>query len=484
MKSNKGICPGCGQVRWLGGKHRTCKPCAYPIGICDACSNKGKIFVDGLCYCCYQHRQVDKQLRAIESKFLANGEYNRYLFDLYLRYIRRYRLAYFHGRQASKLADVLSENQIRPIQGWKQILLLSEHYKLHHPNKKGNGCAFIKIGYMLQELGVIGPKRDERAYWIERSLSSLPESIRDDVTSYINRLKRLKMADNTLENHLRFLRNFFSWLENVYPQINILSVTEAKVIEYAAFLQSRSEKVAPFRSQILGLRRFYSWLVYSKKILENPCANLNPARAQQKINICSDEHITLIMRYVTDSGSDPDGAFLISLILFYGLTTGDLQNAKFDVVDDHLTIVLERPRRTYGRHFYNRDELLRLPKNTDWFVGLQQRFRDLWQVRYDATKKTFPCRRLLLPEHHHYTRPLSDTLLVERIYAATVAATGFCIPPNVLRQTCGHLYSQSGDGSLLSRLGWSPQFAFHYTWLPRKIVSASPPPKPLDNRQN
>lgn len=337
---------------------------------------------------------------------------------------------------------------------------------------------------MLQELGILGPKRDERAYWIEKSLKNFPEDIRSDVTSYINRLKQLKMADNTLQNHIRYLRNYFLWLDSVYPQISVLSVTEAKVVEYAGFLQTRSEKIQFLRHNILGIRRFYAWLVYCKRIDKNPCANLNPARAQQKINICSDEQIKGLMKYVADLESDAEGAFLISLILFYGLTTEDLQNAKLDVADDHLVIVFERPRRTYGRHFYNRDEVLRLPKKPDWFAGLQQRFHRLWQARYRATKKTFPCRRLNLPEHHHYTRPLSHTLVVERIYAATVAATGSCIPPKVLRQTCGHLYSQNGDGSLLSRLGWSPQFAFHYTWLPRKIESENPPPKRLAGRQN
>jgi hypothetical protein len=394
-----------------------------------------------------------------------------------LRYIRRYRLAYFHARQAKKLAEVLSASVISPIQGWKQILYLSAQYKLHHSHKKDNGCAFLKIGYMLQELGVVGPQRDERAYWIEKSLNYFPPLIREDIISYVNRLKKLRLAENTLEKHLSYLREFLLWLKNVYPQIDILSVTEAKAVEYAAFLQTRSDKIKFLRDRVLGLRRFYAWLVYCKKIKENPCANLNPARPQQKINVCSDEQIKGLMSYMADADSDAEGAFLLALIVFYGVTTSDLQKAKIEVDGDSLIIVFERPRRTYGRHFYNRDETLRLPKNPRWFADLQQRFYQLWQARYDETKKTFPCRRLLLPKHHHYTRPLSDGPLMRRIYNATTIATGCCIPPRVLRQTCGHLYSQNGDGSLLSRLGWSPQFAFHYTWLPRKIDTGRKLPK-------
>jgi predicted nuclease of restriction endonuclease-like (RecB) superfamily len=41
----------------------------------------------------------------------------------------------------------------------------------------------------------------------------------------------------------------------------------------------------------------------------------------------------------------------------------------------------------------------------------------------------------------------------------------------LLRQTCGHLHSMKQDASALSRLGWSSQFAFHYTWLLRVYFS-------------
>ncbi len=36
---------------------------------------------------------------------------------------------------------------------------------------------------------------------------------------------------------------------------------------------------------------------------------------------------------------------------------------------------------------------------------------------------------------------------------------------------CGHLHTKNGDGSVLSTLGWSPNFAFHYTWLPRHVIT-------------
>jgi site-specific recombinase XerC len=67
--------------------------------------------------------------------------------------------------------------------------------------------------------------------------------------------------------------------------------------ELSAEIQTRSDKIKFLRDRVLWLRRFYAWLVYCKKIKENPCANLNPARPQQKINVCSDEQIKGLMSY-------------------------------------------------------------------------------------------------------------------------------------------------------------------------------------------
>jgi hypothetical protein len=94
-----------------------------------------------------------------------------------------------------------------------------------------------------------------------------------------------------------------------------------------------------------------------------------------------------------------------------------------------------------------------------------------WSTRFEKTKKTYPHHPLLLPYHGHYNRPICTHKVRERLKSATIAATGHYIPARILRQTCGHLYSKNGDASILSRIGWSPQFAFTYTWAPRTYFS-------------
>ena len=80
---------------------------------------------------------------------------------------------------------------------------------------------------------------------------------------------------------------------------------------------------------------------------------------------------------------------------------------------------------------------------------------------------------MLLPKNGNYNRPLNSDEARERIKEATIVATGHYIPARILRQTCGHLYSKNGDASILSRMGWSPGFAFCYTWAPRSFFTAS-----------
>ena len=86
---------------------------------------------------------------------------------------------------------------------------------------------------------------------------------------------------------------------------------------------------------------------------------------------------------------------------------------------------------------------------------------------------------LILFQDYRANRPLSDETIRKRVQNATHAATGVEIPSSILRQTCGHIYSTRNDASLLSRLGWSPEFAFQYTWLPRQYFT---PPRSRTGR--
>ena len=162
------------------------------------------------------------------------------------------------------------------------------------------------------------------------------------------------------------------------------------------------------------------------------------------------------------------------LVLLFGFTPRQLAQVQCAEQNGSLELTFRRKPASYGRRFYNREQILKLPVTPVWFFNLQKRFHAQWQNRYEKTKKTYPHKPLLLPHHHNYNRLLSSDEARERIKVATHAALGHYIQARILRQTCGHLYSKNGDASILSRMGWSAQFAFCYTWAPRIYYSPKP----------
>ena len=433
----------------------------------------GKIYVDDLCYCCYQHRQVATKLKTIEENFQPKSEYNRDLFQLYLTYVRRYRLSYFHATQASNFAAILEQHGWPTINCWNDIDTLSKKYDLDHANGKDNGCAVVKIGYMLVELGVLTPKDEDCSQQIARKLRQLAElKIGPASTNLADWLKKSGRRDATILNNLCYIHHYFQWGNQVYPGLDLLKVHESKIIEFVGYLALQGHKPSQQRSHLQALRRFFARLCYLKTIDENPCENIQTNKIHAKINIVTETEIKRLYNYICSASSPPEEAFYLALILFFGFKTEDLLRATIELSgEQQFKIVLHQSPRSYGNHYYNREQVLELPKKPDWLKHLQLRFLKMWQQEYSKTKQTYPTQRLVLPRNHHYTRPLHQHTLTKRIYAATTVATGHKITPKILRQTCGHLHTRNGDGSVLSTLGWSPNFAFHYTWLPRHIIA-------------
>ena len=164
---------------------------------------------------------------------------------------------------------------------------------------------------------------------------------------------------------------------------------------------------------------------------------------------------------------------MLALILFYGMQIEDLRYAKIESFSEQLSLQLRRKPLSRGKRYYNRQSTLKLSQKPNWFLSLQKKFYLKWLEHYQKTKKSYPQHWLCLPYHYNYNRPLSYDTLHKRIQQATLAATGKTIPAKILRQTCGHIYSRNQDASVLTTLGWSPQFAFHYTWLPRQYYTPS-----------
>lgn len=465
--SRRAICATCGKDRWLD-HHLSCKTCRQPTGTCP-CGLIGRLVAHGLCYCCYQHRQVSVYLDTAEASFASKFPYNQQIFALYLIYLRRYRLQYCHKHQVRKLKELL-ENALWPtLRSWNDVYQLSARFELMHHNGKGNGCAVKKVGFMLQELGILAAKDDDLRYLILQSLAGFRSEIKDQIARFVAWLEKSGRTEATVLCNLRHLKQFDRWLNTVYPAVAWQSVTDDQVEEHLDSFAALGSRPSRKRDALLVIRRFYRWLKLNQQVLHVPAEKMVPASHKSKrLVILAPSESRELIRFVRDESTDPEEALLIALILFFALKTEDLMHATLDTAGDTVPITLRRRRRSVGRHYFNREQVLKLPRTPPWFADLQDRFVAKWRDQYAATKASYPLQRLFLPRDGRCNRPLSERTIVDRVYAATQKAIGRNVPPNVLRQTSGDLHTKSGDGSMLTTLGWSPQFAFHYTWLPRE----------------
>lgn len=463
----KGLCPVCRKYRWLGGKGRLCKPCAYPMGRCIKCKLERKIYVDGLCYVCYEDQLVRKRLPGLE-KLSTQGSYPQLLFELYLTYIGRYKLKYHHLRQAKQLRSILETDPPTTFKSWLQVYQYDEKYPLPHRLNTKKGHAVLKIGFMLQELGVLPPKEEELGRQLENLLATFSPKERRWIDPVLECLKKRQREQATLRHCLTTLKNFKQWLG---PERDLLHINQKTIESYLESLREQNEKPSYINTAFCSLNQTYRFLKFQKIILINPCKNVKLSRLNMKLCIASEKDTHQLAQFIKHPDSDPESALILALVLFFAMTPIELAHAQCSTHNDSLHIILRRKPTSYGKRFYNRKEILKLPEKPQWFVNLQKNFLTGWLERYTKTKKTYPHKPLLLPYHHNYNRPLSTDKVRERIKLATIRATGHYIQARILRQTCGHLYAKDGDASILSRLGWSTQFAFCYTWLPRTYFS-------------
>jgi len=466
-RTRKIVCSKCYKLRWIS-KKGLCKPCGLEVACCANCNNEKKIYVRGLCYLCYEESQARIALSRVADDFIPASNYNAYLFDLYLLYVRRYRVAYHHIEQAKRFKIYLEFEKIGPLTSWLLVDKLSHKVKLPHQNTKKNGCAIMKIGRILQELGVLPPRETDIENQLQSSIELFTSPLREVVTQFSQTLRKTRRGQSTIIHALREIRRLNEW-SSLHKGHGPFLLSTKEIKDYFDGLEQKSSKGQHKRYSLLN--QFFKWSVDSKLILKNPLDTIPTSREQEKLTVCSPEQLKQLTRFIKNGKSDPEQALLLSLVLYFGLTTENLANATIDITDNSLNIHIYRRKRTKGAQFYNREQTLVFPYGPKWLVKLQARFIEKWSEHYHQVKKTYPHQPLCLPYHNHHNRFLDTSTVLKRVYQATEKAVEEKIPVRVLRQTCGVLYSQNGDAYALTRLGWSRQFAFHYTWLPQNYFS-------------
>jgi len=465
-----------GFYRWCLDKGLTSKnPFDLNLGcefkkICTGC-HKMKIVAgaDNRCKLCRINDKIIPWIEAYKEKLKSSTVYNQYLFELYLQYIKRYRITLCSLTATNALAQFLAQNQIGPLKSWKDVRQTSEQFcravKGSVPISRGD--PFVKIGRRLSELGVIPYINQDEQTCLDRQLNKLPPDIVQVAQRYIALLLKQRRRITTAIRYLHVTRYLLRWLEHKHQGIHLFQVSEKLALQYLETLRPAT------RESLRGIfYRFYKWAMVQGIVTINPFENISPLIPANELSVCSQRQVRQILRFIQDPTSQPQSAIMLTLILFFAFSRRELIYSTYEVLEENVIEVgIFRSPLSYGHPKHRRKKKLLLPKTPLWFAGLQRRFLEERRRQLAKLKNPAPIRQLFLVPSVQHNRPMGISAACTVVQEATTKATGGPIPMKVLRMTAGHIHTYHTDASMLAELGWGRDYAFKYTWMPRKYLS-------------
>jgi hypothetical protein len=469
------LCPNCSKPSWNQRLTGLCDRCVVAKRLCLGCQELKLIQhqIPPRCSSCTRKAVTAPFFMRLESDFRPLSEYNRMLFQLYIKCIRSLKDPYQHQHRAKRFKAWLETHHVERLGSWSQIREYSEAFRKEQEFKSYRCCPFRRVGYMLAGLGALPQNYDEISRHIELQLERFPENIRPIISRYRDVLQKSRRASRTIQASLYFLADLQLWASQHY-RADLLTLNSVMFEAYLSnFKMERKPCMRRFFTLQYGVRRFYEWCRIEKLVLNNPCPKPKESRRQPRATICTEEQTRKILRRVRSRESDPEDALVVMLTLFFGLTKEDLRNATLREQGDQITVVLRRRPLTRGKRYYNRPEQLPLPESPEWIRALQKRFLVVWQRRFRSTLNPMGIPMLILPKRSNFVRPCNQHRIHLMVTRFTKEATGVRIPHQILRQTCGHIYSTQSDASVLSSLGWSRLSASFFAWKPRVYYTGS-----------
>ena len=441
---------------------------------CPKCKLKRRIFHGNRCLTCHEEKLTEKRLEDISAHFQPASPYNEYLMELFLSYIRKCKLRSGYAMQAESLKEILESKPIENISSWEDIYRLSATYEVWDTKYRKSGCAFKKIGRMLQALGVIGHSEEEGSN--QKHLKNMISKVSSEnlvwVNSFLAMLSLKKRSLRTKVVYAQQIRALQAWLEEHHRCSNLSLLTQSKSREYLQYLRNKNRSQNQLYCIFKNLSKFYRWGVQQKNIVANPFNNIIVGKPIPKTRHCSEEDIKKLFNFIRNKKSDPEAALIITLILFFGLTKEDLIHSCISIdPDGGFSILIRQKTRTYRQRNRNREKQLKLPKTPAWLLNLQTRYLETWQKQFSNLKQLYGKKPLLLSHlNHWYTIPINSKIFDNRLKHATqLALDGRSVPFIILKNTCGVIYTIFNDASMLTRLGWSRNHAFVYVYRQREI---------------
>jgi site-specific recombinase XerD len=439
---------------------------------CNQCG-KSRIFEinDIFCSPCYVDILYRKKLTALRLNFRPVTPYNAHLWDLYLTYIRRYQMTTFHMSASILFARYLERDGVPALVTWRDIIHQSKAFESFAGRKSRGGCPIEKIGRMLQELGVLGIREEQREVYYENEFNRCDESLRTLMTPYLAVYLKGRRSYSSALMFVRTAHAFQKWLISQGGSGDLRLARGPQVLGYLDELAQANR--LGVQAHVLG--RFYRFLERENQILTNPFESVVHAKNFYALEICSPDQIKKLARWVRSPSADPEQALLIALCLYWGMTAREMAWATLEILEGaarRIKVIFHRGELTYGNKQHRREQTLMLPAEPAWCLALQARYATYWQERFSKIPVTYPRQPLFLHKQLRSSRPLRTLAIQKRFVTATRAACGIEIPIHVVRRTCGHIYSIHSDASILTRLGWSQDYCVDFLWRPRRLYSA------------
>ena len=441
--------------------------------ICPSCFKPHSFFHRAICLRCHERYLTAKRLDELESGLKPANEYNSILFNLYLSYIRKMKLRASHGHQAAKLKGILESEKIPVITCWAEIDRLSSKYQLWDLPENKTGCAFKKIGKMLNGLGILDVswKEGKESRRQDKVLAQISPKVAVAARDFIKVLIRQNRSQRTATIYLEHICKLELWLRSVSSDYGAMLLSVSDFESYLDYLREKKYSKNQIYSHYCSLNKFYRWCVFEKIILNNPAEQVSVSKPYRSLEICSEADLKTLRAYVKNTETDPSDAFLISLVLYFGFTIEQLCLAQLAPRNGEvLKIILATRQQTYSRRYKRRQDHLDLPSTPAWFLKIQQRYDRYWCERYKEIQHISLRRPLFLQHKKCSNTPIEPSVLEGRLRRATKRALdGRSISWRILHSSCGVLYTRYQDASILTRLGWSPPQASHYVYITKKI---------------
>ncbi len=433
---------------------------------CLSCG-KVRIFCHSrtLCNHCDNHQRYSKKTNLLKLRAINLAPYSRNIFTLFVRYLHRYQIGSRHFHDAKIFITFLeSKTTLKQLESWASVKKSSLELAAFATGHGGikMGCPIIKVGLVLQELGVL-PIREEGYVWdVNSKVTSLDQSIIKPLEHYIAHLRKSRHSEKTVLAIVHSFKKFHDWLR-LSHDVDPWSASEKMARDYLALATADIFKVHQ------PLDRLYHWAQRERYLLSNPFERIGVSMRRARLMVCSEEQIKKVQAFIKSTRSNSEAAMMLALVFFWGVTCKEMTFATIETDAHKLKIIFHRGALTCGNSRYRRDQVLCLPDGPAWLMDLQRRFIKDWRARFRHVNVDLPRQPLILHPRARHNRPISTLCARKIYYQAVEAATGLKIPPNVLRRAGADYYTRQNATGLLSRFGWSKSRAFGFTWMPREL---------------